>query len=139
MSLHEQHEFEFFWGELENLVRGYQRQRDGKLTLECRGGTSRSATGQCTVFLQGAPYTPCTISRQHLRSYFHQKYGDAFSAKDVDHLKRPIQFLERSLLEILDTTGHGEISVEFERHRKQKTCFVGIVRISHRWLLPPFS
>jgi hypothetical protein len=139
MSSHAQHEFEVFWGELENLVRVYQSQRTGKLTLECRGGTSRSAEDCCTVFLQGAPYTPCTVSRQQLRSYFSHKYNEVLSAKEAKHLQRPIQFLSRSLLDILDTTGHGEISVVFERHRKQKTCFVGIVQISYRWLLPPCS
>lgn len=103
---------------------------EGKLTVEI---TAQGEARPCKVFLQGYPASPFWIPRPQLAHCVDNGY----SSRHLHSLKDPVEFLEHGVLEVLNRTGYGTISIAFERQRKEKTCVVALVTHSYRWLLPP--
>ncbi|NMF83955.1 hypothetical protein [Nodosilinea sp. P-1105] len=121
-----------FFATAELVLSSYQQACEGKLMVECKR-VSVQPVPSYKVSLCGAPQPPSQVSRQQLDAYRHQQ-DLALGQAEVD---TPFSFLERSLFQVLTTTGHGTVCLEFEPRRRGKAFVVGRVTFSYRWPLSP--
>lgn len=122
----------FFTDAGEILCR-YQQDGEGKVMVDCkRLNAPETKSSTCKVLFYGSPVSPYYISWLQLEEYLaqtdlNQRLGD---------LTNPIDFFKGGVMQVMTTTGHGNISLEFERQRRGKAFVVGRVTRSYRWTLP---
>lgn len=120
----------------EKSIRQYASDREGRFSVDCESFRDQKGETVYKLFLHGWPDSPFYLTSDNVSNYQEKRVQARSSAANrfyiEENVQDPFYVLESHLLEILQGTGYGSISLKFEKLRKQKAAFICSVTFSYR-------
>ena len=124
----------------EKTLQTYQNSREGRLIVDCKRLPNDADAPGFKVFLPGSLHSSFSFTPIDLANYIsHRQLPIILSGVEdpLDKIEEPLHYLEQSVIEILRTTGHGSVVLEFKQSKKRQTTFLCSVTVSHRGRILP--
>lgn len=115
----------------EKAVRRYQVSQDGQLTIDCKKRSNNGGEKGFKLIAHGCFENPFCVTPAQLDNYLLRRQLQMVP----NRIREPFCYLEESVLEILGRTGHGRVSLEFEKDKKGNTVLICLVTLSHRHII----
>lgn len=110
---------------MRDIMEGHTSFGQGKLSLDCERQQLGKEPG-FRLILHG-PYPPYAITKTELLQYQQQGFLTQ-SAKPLD----PFELIERCILEVLNESGYGGVSVSLEGGKKEGHAVTIVQNVSYR-------
>ena len=132
----EQNPLHSFFSIGKKSIKQYALEREGRFSVDCESFRDHKGETMFKLFLHGWPDSPFYLTSDHVSSYRTERFQTNRSSTHQSSFegngRDPFYVLESHLLEILQGTGYGSISLKFEKMRKQKAAFICSVTFSYR-------
>lgn len=112
-------------------IHRYQAVREGKLTVDCQKRSNDGSKKGFKVIAHGFPDNPFCFTPADLNTY-RSRQQLQMARNGIDE---PFCYFEENVLEVLDRTGYGQVSLNFERDGKGNTAIICLVTFSHRYII----
>ena len=114
-------------------VQAYRDLGEGKLMVTCSKRPNDGRTPEYRLSLCGSRQTPCRVAPKDVQAYLLQSRSSSHSST----MSQPFVYLKTGLLEILQRTGYGEVTLEFAPTRQGNLVLSGQMMISDRFVISP--